>query len=259
MVSPRPSTPPPQLPERRRVPRHHLALDVAFGAAGTTQTPPAESQLEQTVTVNISLGGLCLYSDILYPVGTPLFCALTLPGRTAPLRITGTLVWFQKVDQKAHAYKLGIEFVRIAPEEAAALQAFFDHPPAAEASKSKRVLLVEDEAELRMALKVRFESAGFHVLTSGDGLDALRRGREEHPDLILLDLMLPNLNGYEVCRLLKFDRKFRHIPIILFTARSRREDMEMGRAVGADAYMTKPFNGSELLAKVDELLSAARG
>ena len=142
------------------------------------------------------------------------------------------------------------------PDHATALAALLEHPPAAQALSGKKLLLVDDDHELQLALKLRFQSAGFQVTTADEGLEALRKGREERPNVIILDLMLPNLNGYEVCRLLKFDQKFRHIPIILFTARSRREDMEMGHAAGADAYVTKPFNGADLIAKVEELLNA---
>ena len=105
---------------------------------------------------------------------------------------------------------------------------------------------------------MRFESAGFEVITAGDGLEALRKGREEHPHAIILDLMLPHLNGYEVCRLLKFDQRFARIPIMLFTARSRQQDMELGSVVGADAFVTKPCSGAELIAKIEELLNGSR-
>ncbi len=242
--------------ERRRFPRSYMALDVAF-RPDVHSTPDAPSQLHRTVTVDLSLGGLCLYSDVNYPIGTSLLCSLTLPGRSAPIDLTGTLVWFRKVEQEGHAYKLGIEFGRLSPQEHAALQALLEQPPAAERSRAKKLLLVDDDQELQLALKLRFESAGFQVITASEGLDALRKGREEHPNLIILDLMLPHLNGYEVCRLLKFDEKFQHIPIVLMSARSRMEDREMGRVVGADAYMTKPFNGKELIAKVEELLAAS--
>jgi len=239
------------------MPRYRMALDVAFGLHPSNAEHPAESQLARTVTIDLSLGGLCLYSNVLYPVGTALFCSLTVPGSTRPIEVTGTLVWFHKVNHGSAGYKLGIEFAEVSPEDQEALKALFDHPPAAQASNAKRVLLVDDDEELRLALKLRFESSGFQVLTAADGLEALRKGREERPHLIILDLMLPQLNGYEVCRLLKYDQKFHHIPIILFSARCRQEDVEIGRNVGADAYVTKPFNGKDLIAKVEELLNNA--
>jgi CheY-like chemotaxis protein/Tfp pilus assembly protein PilZ len=254
--------------ERRRFPRFNMALDVAFGPACRrpatadragrptgSGTRPTESKLERTVTVNLSIGGLCLYSDVLYPIGSELFCSLSLPGREKPIEVVGTVAWFQKVNHEAHGYKMGLEFTDVSAQDRAALRALLEHPPAVEPSRSKRLLLVDDDQELCQALKLRFEAGGFEVITAGDGLEGLRKGREEHPDLVILDLMLPKLNGYEVCRLLKFDQKFRHIPIILCTARSRREDRLMGETVGADAYVTKPFDGKALLAKADELVA----
>ncbi|MDO8489759.1 MAG: response regulator, partial [Candidatus Omnitrophota bacterium] len=78
--------------------------------------------------------------------------------------------------------------------------------------------------------------------------------QKEKPDLIILDLMLPKLDGYTVCRLLKFDEKYKQIPIMLFSARTQQADMDLGKEVGADAYLTKPFEASIFLAKVSELL-----
>ena len=248
-------TPPTAGAERRRFPRYKVALDISFGPFDNKKTPPSATPLERTITIDISLGGLCLYSETRYPIGAQLFCAVTLPDRPTPIEAVGTVVWFQKVDLEERGYKLGVELTQMAPEHAEALKALLEHPPAGQASRAKKLLLVDDDRELQLALKLRFQSAGFQVITADEGLEALRKGREDRPHVIILDLMLPNLNGYEVCRLLKFDQKFRHIPIILFTARSRREDMEMGRAAGADAYVTKPFNGADLIAKVEALLN----
>ncbi len=254
MATPAPTSECKQGDDRRRFPRSDIALDVTFGPAGAA-AHPAAATLDQTVTVNLSLGGLCLYSDILYPLGTQLYCALSLPDRAQPLEIIGTVAWFHKIDQEAHGYKLGLEFAEILAQDTAAIQRLLDAPPAAHRSSSKRLLLADDDEELRHAIQLRFESSGFEVITAGDGLEALRLGREARPSLIILDLMMPNLNGYEVCRLLKFDQKFQHIPIILCTARSRREDVAMGESVGADAYITKPFDGKALIEKVETLLA----
>ncbi len=258
MATPNLPTTPANGTERRRFPRYNVALDVAFGAV-PAEPRPSPAQLAKTITVNLSAGGLCLYSDVLYPIGSQVFCHLTLPHRQAPIEVTGTVAWFQRIDREAHGYKLGIEFGALRPQDAAALQALLDQPLQTQPTHARTLLLVDDDDELRLALKLRFEAAGFRVLTAADGLEALRKGREDHPQLIILDLMLPQLNGYEVCRLLKFDQKFCHIPIVLVTARSRQEDMEMGRSVGADAYMTKPFHGKDLIAKVEELLGARAG
>ena len=219
-------------------------------------TRPAADALERTVSVNLSRGGMSLCGDLLYPVGTVLFCSVSVPWRTKPIEAIGSLVWFRKVNGEAQEYQLGIEFSTLSEEHRHALHTLLAQPPATHGPRAKRLLLVDDDAELCLAMKLRFESVGFEVITAAEGLEALRKGRETHPNVIVLDLMLPKLNGYEVCRLLKFDQKFRHIPIILCTARCRREDQELGLAAGADAYVTKPFTGEKLIATVQGLLQA---
>ena len=107
---------------------------------------------------------------------------------------------------------------------------------------------------MRFATKLLLECAGYEVITASDGQEGLDKARIEKPDLILLDLMLPKIDGYKVCRMLKFDRKYNKIPIIIFTVRSLEVDMEMGQDVGADVYFIKPFKPDVLFGKIEELL-----
>lgn len=118
----------------------------------------------------------------------------------------------------------------------------------------KRILVVDDETQLVEMLKLRLEANNYQVLCAYDGQEALDKARREKPDLIILDLMLPKIDGYKVCRMLKFDEKYKNIPIVLFTARAQEEDVKLGAEVGAEAYITKPFDPPALLAKIKELL-----
>lgn len=118
----------------------------------------------------------------------------------------------------------------------------------------KRVLVVDDEGGIVESLKVRLEAAGYEVLTAGDGQAALDKVRAEQPDLIILDILMPKIDGYEVCRLLKFDKRYKDIPIIMLTAKTQDSDKETGMEVGADEYMGKPFDSQVLLRKIKELL-----
>ena len=120
--------------------------------------------------------------------------------------------------------------------------------------EKKKILIVDDEVELVIAMQIRFEQSGYDVLSANDGQEALDKARSEKPNLIILDLMLPKLDGYKVCRMLKFDEKYKHIPIIMLTARAQESDKELGMEVGADAYITKPFDSGLLLLKVEELV-----
>ena len=119
---------------------------------------------------------------------------------------------------------------------------------------AKRILLVDDEKNLVEMVTFRLEASGYAVIPAYDGQEALNKAKSEKPDLIILDLMLPKMNGYEVCQLLKFDEKYQHIPIIMFTARTQESDKKTGFEVGANAYITKPFEAEVLLSKIKELL-----
>ena len=116
---------------------------------------------------------------------------------------------------------------------------------------NEKILLVEDEKTLAKALKFSLEKEGFLVEVAHDGEEAMQSLSEEMPDLIILDLMLPKLDGYEVCRRL---RRTSDLPIIMLTARNEDIDKILGLELGADDYMTKPFNTRELLARIKAIL-----
>lgn len=117
-----------------------------------------------------------------------------------------------------------------------------------------RILLVEDEQTIVDMVKRRLEAHEYEVIVAVDGMEGLDKARKENPNLIILDLMLPKMDGYKVCAMLKRDGRFGHIPIIMFTARAQDTDKKTGEEVGADAYITKPFEAQVLLAKIEELL-----
>jgi two-component system alkaline phosphatase synthesis response regulator PhoP len=119
----------------------------------------------------------------------------------------------------------------------------------------KKILVVDDEVDLVETVRFPLEMEGYHVLISYNGEDALNQARKENPDLILLDLMLPKLDGYKVCRLLKFDERYKHIPILMLTAKTQEKDKVLGLETGADEYITKPFEMDYLMEKVKEYLS----
>ncbi|MEE9169055.1 MAG: response regulator [bacterium] len=121
--------------------------------------------------------------------------------------------------------------------------------------RKKKILIVDDVRETLLALKIRLEYAGYEVFTAADGEAGLKAARDLKPDLILLDVMLPKIDGFSICRLLKFDDEYARIPIIMLTAKGQTSDMEIGKQVGADAYMTKPYNAKDLIAKVTEFTS----
>ncbi len=112
------------------------------------------------------------------------------------------------------------------------------------------ILLTEDEASIRDMLAYRLRSEGYNVITSSDGPDALDAAHKTHPDLIILDLMLPKLDGLEVCKQLRANVQFQSTPIIMLTARVEESDKIIGLELGADDYVTKPFSWPELRARI---------
>jgi len=119
----------------------------------------------------------------------------------------------------------------------------------------KKILIVDDEVDLVETVRFPLELEGFDTLVAYNGEDGLNQARKEKPDLIILDLMLPKLDGYKVCRLLKFDERYKDIPILMLTAKTQEKDKILGKETGADEYITKPFEMDYLLEKVKAYLS----
>jgi DNA-binding response OmpR family regulator len=113
--------------------------------------------------------------------------------------------------------------------------------------KNKKILIVDDERDIVETISFRLGEEGYECISAGDGIEALKKARTEKPHLVILDIMLPKMNGYKVARLLKFDEKYQHIPIIMLTAKTQDTERIMGIETGADGYITKPFEMDALL------------
>ena len=118
----------------------------------------------------------------------------------------------------------------------------------------KKILLVEDDHSLSEILSEVLGEKGYTPLTAHDGLEGLRKASVELPDLVILDIMLPQLNGLEVCKRLKKDEKMKNIPLIFLTAKDEITDKLLGMESGGEIYLTKPFDLEELLLKIETLL-----
>ena len=119
-----------------------------------------------------------------------------------------------------------------------------------------KILIIDDEIELMEMVSLRLQASGYQVSLACDGQEGLDKARNDPPDLIILDLMLPKIDGYKLCRMLKLDAKCKKIPIILFTARTQACDIKLGEEAGADDYLGKPFEPDILLAKIKQLLKS---
>jgi two-component system phosphate regulon response regulator PhoB len=121
-----------------------------------------------------------------------------------------------------------------------------------------KILVIDDEKDIVALLRYHLDKAGFHCLEAMDGATALRLIREQHPDLLLLDLMLPGMDGLEICRQLRQDAATARLPILMLTAKAEEVDRVVGLEVGADDYVVKPFSPRELIARIKAILRRAQ-
>ncbi len=119
---------------------------------------------------------------------------------------------------------------------------------------SKKILIADDEQNIVISIEFLLRREGFEVLVAGDGEAALAKVRAERPDLVLLDVMMPRMNGFDVCQALRADPDLGATRILMLTAKGRDTEVSKGLGLGADGYMTKPFSTKELLAEVRKLL-----
>ena len=123
-------------------------------------------------------------------------------------------------------------------------------------SEAKKILIVDDEQDIVETLKFMLEAEGYECFCAYDGETGLSLAKEIMPDLMILDVMMPKINGYKISRLLKYDTKYKEIPIIMVTARSQKEDKLIGQETGVNEYITKPFELDEIIEKVKVYLEA---
>ncbi len=120
--------------------------------------------------------------------------------------------------------------------------------------EKKKILLIDDDPDMAILLKAKVESEPYEIVPVYTGKEGLNRAKEEKPDLIVLDLMLPELNGYKVCELLKKDPEVKDIPVIMFTSRDDEDEIKLGREMGADIYLTKSLDSQELIPAIKKLI-----
>ena len=117
-------------------------------------------------------------------------------------------------------------------------------------------MIIDDDIEALNALKALLEQAGYNVLTALDGFfKGLMKAREAKPDLVLLELMIPKINGLKVCRFLKFDDTYKHIPVVILTVLTEEEDKILGQKAGYDLYLTKQVDNDQLIASINKLIN----
>jgi CheY-like chemotaxis protein len=124
--------------------------------------------------------------------------------------------------------------------------------------KRKRILVADDEVYILHILEFSLNLEGYEVVSATSGAEALTKIAHEHPDLVVLDVLMPEIDGHEVCRRLKSDERTREIPVIFLSAKDTPADQEIGLRLGADAYITKPFSPQRLIDTIQGLLDGAQ-
>ncbi len=118
----------------------------------------------------------------------------------------------------------------------------------------KKIVIADDNENIREALTYLLEDEGYKLWLAKDGADALRKVKEVHPDILFLDIMMPEMNGYEVCRTIKNDPDLKKTYVIMLTAKGQVAEQERGKAAGADEYIVKPFSPMEILSRIKTIL-----
>jgi two-component system alkaline phosphatase synthesis response regulator PhoP len=121
-----------------------------------------------------------------------------------------------------------------------------------------KILVVDDEVNITQILEFSIGAEGYEVLSASNGEEAIDKARREQPDLIILDIMMPKIDGYEACRILKANPLTKSIPVVLLTAKGRDIDKRLGYEVGATDYIVKPFSPNKLIERIHELLVGSR-
>ncbi len=122
-------------------------------------------------------------------------------------------------------------------------------------SAAKKILVVDDEPNIALSLEFLMKKAGFAVEVARDGREALERLERDPPDLVLLDVMIPEIDGFELCERIRSRPEWRHIKVVMLTARGQESERSRGLALGADAYVTKPFSTRDLVERIKAMLA----
>jgi len=130
------------------------------------------------------------------------------------------------------------------------LNTITDNSESAAESKKLRILVIDDSATIRRSAETMLVNEGYEVITAENGFEALSKITRDHPDLIFVDIMMPRLDGYQTCAIIKNNPDFRNTPVVMLTSKDGLFDMARGRVVGSDQYLTKPFTRTELLGAV---------
>lgn len=123
-----------------------------------------------------------------------------------------------------------------------------------EHTKKKKILLIEDNPSFLKVVEMKLDASGYHIISAEDGLTGFNMAKSENPDLVICDLMLPKMNGHQICRFLKYDRNYKSIPFIVLTSRDMDKDKKIARNCGADKFLVKTVSHNTLIETIEQVI-----
>ncbi len=206
----------------------------------------------ETTIVNVSPEGLGFYSEKKLQDGQAFNLEVQL-DQEKWIKLSGVVAWSNQ-KSASDPYRVGFKIVATGSEDERNLLDFYFEKVAEEKKFKGKILVIDDEKDLVTLLSFHLSQAGYEVVVAFDGEEGYQAYQDQTPDLIILDLKMPRLNGFEVCRKIRREKKDTQIPIIMLTALQDDADRLIGKVVGAQRYMTKPFQVEDLLKEVEWLM-----
>ncbi len=231
--------------DRRKYQRISVELPARYRLAG------AKASVYTSTVINLGAEGICFVAREPVAEGEEIDLKIELQkGETVSIKVK--TVW-KRPEQDMERSKIGVKIIEAAGPDEEKFIKFYCNKVLIMPAK-KKILVVDDEPDMVSLLKIELEHEGYEVVTAFDGKEGYEKYHKEKPDLILLDLMLPQLNGHEVCRKIRRTDNDVATPIIMITAKTDTVDRIRGRVIGAEKYVTKPFQMEALLEEIKAFL-----
>lgn len=230
--------------EKRQYQRVSIELPTQCEISGPSKTSFAAK------VIDIAPEGICFTTPKILKVGTNVLLSVELEKEDY-VKLTATVIWANG-SEKAKDCRAGVKIVDIAKQDLERFIRFYCQRLFHFLKTKKKILIIEDEEDMVDLLTMELEHRQYEVISAADGETGFTKYLTEWPDLIILDVMLPKLNGYEVCRKIRRERKDNTTPIIMLTAKAGEADKIVGSVVGAEKYITKPFDSEELLKEIEK-------
>ncbi len=236
------------MPEKRS----HKRLEVKF--SGRFKVQEISEDFFVTSIINVCEQGICFQSGLNIVRGKEVILEIQM-DKDRKITLKTVSAWAKR-EKEGDSYLIGVRLIKEGSEDEKEFLSFFPEEILTKPGLKRKILLIDDEKELVSLVAMHFETAGYEVVTAYDGEEGYQKYLEASPDLIILDLKMPKLNGFEVCRKIRRENKDLHTPILMLTALQDDADRLVGKVVGAQRYVTKPFKIDELFKEVEWLLPA---